>query len=214
MGGLRAVGWLEGRRGWWGGRAGSGRCGRRLQGWLQPLLVWVVVVAAGTTHGASSCGLCALLPSVACGHHGTLRYTIHDAPSIRRCTAPLMPLPSHPSSKSATLPISPLPLHYQPHLLFPVQCPWCTAAKSFEELGLSQELLQGLYTEMKFERPSRIQVNRCCLCHAWLQRRKSVFPLQQCLPAGALLLVWCRLVVPAQSFCCPKLHAKRKGLFP
>lgn len=32
-----------------------------------------------------------------------------------------------------------------------------TSAKSFEELGLSQELLQGLYTEMKFERPSRIQ---------------------------------------------------------
>ncbi|KAL4418934.1 hypothetical protein ABPG77_009114 [Micractinium sp. CCAP 211/92] len=32
-----------------------------------------------------------------------------------------------------------------------------TSAKTFEELGLSQELLQGLYTEMKFERPSRIQ---------------------------------------------------------
>lgn len=32
-----------------------------------------------------------------------------------------------------------------------------TSAKSFEDLGLSQELLQGLYTEMKFERPSRIQ---------------------------------------------------------
>lgn len=31
------------------------------------------------------------------------------------------------------------------------------SAKTFEELGLSQELLQGLYTEMKFERPSRIQ---------------------------------------------------------
>lgn len=32
-----------------------------------------------------------------------------------------------------------------------------TSAKTFEELGLSPELLQGLYTEMKFERPSRIQ---------------------------------------------------------
>lgn len=32
-----------------------------------------------------------------------------------------------------------------------------SSAKTFEELGLSQELLQGLYTEMKFERPSRIQ---------------------------------------------------------
>lgn len=32
-----------------------------------------------------------------------------------------------------------------------------TSAKTFEELGLSQELLQGLYSEMKFERPSRIQ---------------------------------------------------------
>jgi ATP-dependent RNA helicase DDX19/DBP5 len=32
-----------------------------------------------------------------------------------------------------------------------------TSAATFEELGLSQELLQGLYTEMKFERPSRIQ---------------------------------------------------------
>ncbi|KAI7839653.1 hypothetical protein COHA_006462 [Chlorella ohadii] len=34
-----------------------------------------------------------------------------------------------------------------------------TSAKTFEELGLSQELLQGLYTEMKFERPSRIQAH-------------------------------------------------------
>ncbi len=33
-----------------------------------------------------------------------------------------------------------------------------SSAKTFEELGLSQELLQGLYTEMKFERPSRVQV--------------------------------------------------------
>ena len=32
-----------------------------------------------------------------------------------------------------------------------------TSAKTFEDLGLSQELLQGLYSEMKFERPSRIQ---------------------------------------------------------
>lgn len=32
-----------------------------------------------------------------------------------------------------------------------------TSAKTFEELGLSEELLQGLYSEMKFERPSRIQ---------------------------------------------------------
>jgi len=31
------------------------------------------------------------------------------------------------------------------------------SAKSFEELGLSPELLQGLYSEMKFERPSKIQ---------------------------------------------------------
>ncbi len=36
--------------------------------------------------------------------------------------------------------------------------PLPTAAKTFEELGLSQELLQGLYTEMKFERPSKVQV--------------------------------------------------------
>ncbi|KAL6777779.1 hypothetical protein ACKKBG_A15620 [Auxenochlorella protothecoides x Auxenochlorella symbiontica] len=32
-----------------------------------------------------------------------------------------------------------------------------TSAKTFEELGLSPELLQGLYIEMKFERPSKIQ---------------------------------------------------------
>ena len=32
-----------------------------------------------------------------------------------------------------------------------------TSAASFEELGLSPELLQGLYDEMKFEKPSRIQ---------------------------------------------------------
>jgi ATP-dependent RNA helicase DDX19/DBP5 len=32
-----------------------------------------------------------------------------------------------------------------------------SSARSFEELGLSQELLQGLYTEMKFERPSKVQ---------------------------------------------------------
>lgn len=32
-----------------------------------------------------------------------------------------------------------------------------SSAKSFEELGLSEELLQGLYTEMKFERPSKVQ---------------------------------------------------------
>ena len=32
-----------------------------------------------------------------------------------------------------------------------------TSAATFEELPLSAELLQGLYTEMKFERPSRIQ---------------------------------------------------------
>ena len=31
------------------------------------------------------------------------------------------------------------------------------SATTFEELGLSHELLQGLYTEMKFERPSKIQ---------------------------------------------------------
>ena len=31
------------------------------------------------------------------------------------------------------------------------------SAKTFEELELSPELLQGLYTEMKFEKPSRIQ---------------------------------------------------------
>lgn len=31
------------------------------------------------------------------------------------------------------------------------------SARTFEELGLSAELLQGLYTEMKFERPSKIQ---------------------------------------------------------
>ena len=43
-----------------------------------------------------------------------------------------------------------------PHLP-PPTLPGPRAAKSFEELGLSQELLQGLYTEMKFERPSRIQ---------------------------------------------------------
>jgi len=32
-----------------------------------------------------------------------------------------------------------------------------TSATTFEELGLSPELLQGLYDEMKFEKPSRIQ---------------------------------------------------------
>lgn len=32
-----------------------------------------------------------------------------------------------------------------------------TSAKTFEELGLSPQLLQGLYVEMKFERPSKIQ---------------------------------------------------------
>ena len=31
------------------------------------------------------------------------------------------------------------------------------SAATFEELGLSPELLQGLYSEMKFERPSRVQ---------------------------------------------------------
>lgn len=32
-----------------------------------------------------------------------------------------------------------------------------TSAKSFEELNLSESLLRGLYSEMKFERPSKIQ---------------------------------------------------------
>lgn len=32
-----------------------------------------------------------------------------------------------------------------------------SSAHSFEELGLTPELLQGLYTEMKFEKPSKIQ---------------------------------------------------------
>lgn len=32
-----------------------------------------------------------------------------------------------------------------------------TSAKRFEELGLSESLLQGLYSEMNFERPSAIQ---------------------------------------------------------
>ncbi|GBG85926.1 hypothetical protein CBR_g40739 [Chara braunii] len=32
-----------------------------------------------------------------------------------------------------------------------------TSAKSFEDLNLTEPLLKGLYTEMKFERPSRIQ---------------------------------------------------------
>lgn len=32
-----------------------------------------------------------------------------------------------------------------------------SSAKSFEELNLSEELLRGLYSEMKFERPSKIQ---------------------------------------------------------
>lgn len=32
-----------------------------------------------------------------------------------------------------------------------------TSAKTFEELNLSQDLLKGLYVEMKFERPSKIQ---------------------------------------------------------
>ena len=31
------------------------------------------------------------------------------------------------------------------------------AAETFEELHLSPSLLQGLYTEMKFQRPSQIQ---------------------------------------------------------
>mmetsp|Transcript_1994 Transcript_1994/g.5197 ORF Transcript_1994/g.5197 Transcript_1994/m.5197 type:complete len:508 (+) Transcript_1994:268-1791(+) len=34
-----------------------------------------------------------------------------------------------------------------------------SSAKTFEELGLSKELLDGLYNEMKFERPSRIQAS-------------------------------------------------------
>eukprot|EP00899_Mesostigma_viride_P000587 jgi/Mesvir1/10529/Mv21769-RA.1 len=32
-----------------------------------------------------------------------------------------------------------------------------TSAKSFEELGIHEDLLKGLYNEMKFEKPSRIQ---------------------------------------------------------
>lgn len=32
-----------------------------------------------------------------------------------------------------------------------------TSATSFEDLNLSSELLQGLYSEMKFEKPSKIQ---------------------------------------------------------
>ncbi|MEI4872808.1 hypothetical protein Q8G47_29210, partial [Klebsiella pneumoniae] len=32
-----------------------------------------------------------------------------------------------------------------------------TSAKRFEDLSLSPELLKGLYVEMKFERPSKIQ---------------------------------------------------------
>ena len=32
-----------------------------------------------------------------------------------------------------------------------------TSAKSFEDLNLTPELLQGLYVEMKFEKPSKIQ---------------------------------------------------------
>lgn len=32
-----------------------------------------------------------------------------------------------------------------------------TSAKTFEELNLSPDLLKGLYVEMKFERPSKIQ---------------------------------------------------------
>jgi ATP-dependent RNA helicase DDX19/DBP5 len=31
------------------------------------------------------------------------------------------------------------------------------SALTFEELGLSQELLKGIYEEMRFERPSKIQ---------------------------------------------------------
>lgn len=33
------------------------------------------------------------------------------------------------------------------------------SAKSFEELGLSPELLKGLYSEMRFERPSKVQAD-------------------------------------------------------
>lgn len=32
-----------------------------------------------------------------------------------------------------------------------------TSAKSFEDLNLSESLLRGIYSEMKFEKPSRIQ---------------------------------------------------------
>ena len=39
----------------------------------------------------------------------------------------------------------------------PVRDTIYSAAASFEDLPLSRELLQGLYTEMKFEKPSRIQ---------------------------------------------------------
>ena len=31
------------------------------------------------------------------------------------------------------------------------------SAKTFQELNLSEDLLKGLYAEMKFERPSKIQ---------------------------------------------------------
>ncbi|KAK9831688.1 hypothetical protein WJX74_006220 [Apatococcus lobatus] len=34
-----------------------------------------------------------------------------------------------------------------------------SSAKSFDELPINQELLQGLYNEMKFERPSRVQAD-------------------------------------------------------
>ena len=36
-----------------------------------------------------------------------------------------------------------------------------TSAKSFEDLGLSAELLRGLHGEMKFEKPSKFRRRRC-----------------------------------------------------
>ena len=64
----------------------------------------------------------------------------------RACACPALLPPISPSAVPTLTNLPPRPPTHLP------------AAKTFEELGLSQELLQGLYTEMKFERPSRIQV--------------------------------------------------------
>lgn len=76
-------------------------------------------------------------PRVACGMGSLAR---QPSPAAPACLAAFSPPLRSPR-------LGPPCAH---HRLLP-------AAKTFEELGLSPELLQGLYIEMKFERPSKIQ---------------------------------------------------------